>query len=101
MNEPLMYLISCEKSREKSRKKSREKSREKNREKNFIKARKMSGKKLKDKKKDRAQNLHGTYWAPRKFSLSFFLFLRRGFCFPRWIFDFAVSSCLFLLLLLP
>ena len=51
MNEPLMYLISCEKSREKSRKKSREKSREKNREKNFIKARKMSGKILQVEKK--------------------------------------------------
>ena len=120
----------CEKSREKrskkkvwekSREKCRGKSWEKNREKNLIKARKKSrkmsgknfkssknsGKKLKDEKKVEwgKQNLHGTHWAPRKrvftFSLSFFLFLPWGFCFPRWVFYFTVSSCLFFLLLLP
>ena len=43
----------------------------------------MSGKKLKDKKKDRAQNLHGTYWAPTKKIFSFFL----SFFAPRFLFS--------------
>ena len=60
MSEPLMYMMSGERSRdkrrEKSRKKSREKSWEKNREKSGeknLKARKTSGKKLKGEKKVR------------------------------------------------
>ena len=61
MNEPLMYLISCEKSREKSRKKSREKksgkkSRKKSRKK-LYKGEKNVGKDTLSREKIREKNL--------------------------------------------
>ena len=104
------------KSREKVEKKNRENGtwwrREKSREKcpeRYSKSKKNSGKKLKDKKKvewgkiERKICMALAGLQEKEFSL--FLFLYFFFCpevfFPRWVFDFAVSSCLSLLLLLP
>ena len=117
MNEPLMYLISCEKSRvKKSEKKSGKKSRKKWRKKLYKGEKKVDknvGKDTLSREKIREKNLKTRKKIERKICmaltglqenflfLSFFLFLPWGFCFPRWVFDFAVSSCLFLLLLLP